>query len=401
VSRVSWLRRGDKSPEDRFADEVGALARSLLGARVRRLPDFALEIDRGGASPTTMFLQNLYRDAADLEGEDRRSRLRTAVLAMAGPPRPTTWDEAAPQVLPAVRSASWAAVSGNHDVVRRPLAPLVSLLCAIDSEHAMSFAQASDLEAWGVTEEEALERAARNLADQQVEIGMGDGVAFVLGPDGYASSWLAVPGLLRQVAADLGGTVVAAAASRDSLVLVDVDRPGTSTDLLRQTLAEYEEATRQLSPVPYAFDGDQLREWTPPAGHPAAPVVARARQVMVGVEYGAQTARLEEWFEKVGEDVYVASCTLMRGAGESLWSWATWVRQVGDGLLPRVDYLILGDNDVEGDMLAVRWDDAVRIAGDALERTGYDPPRWRHHGWPDEQTMAALRAAATDLPIPR
>jgi hypothetical protein len=198
----------------------------------------------------------------------------------------------------------------------------------------MSFATAADLEAWGVTEEEALERAVRNLAGQEVEIQLGDGVAFVLGPDGYASSWLAVPVLLRQVAAELGGTVVAAAASRDSLVLVDVDRLGTSTDVLRQTLAEYEEATRQLSPVPYVFDGDELREWTPPAGHP-------------------------------------------------------------------VDYLILGDNDVEGDMLAVRWDDAVRIAGDALERTGYDPPRWRHRGWPDEQTMATLRAAATDLPIPR
>jgi hypothetical protein len=396
---MAWLRRRDKSPEDRFADEVGALARSLLGARVRRLPDFALEIDHGGAAPTTMYLQNVYREAAVLEGEDRRSRLRTAVLALAASgPRPTTWDEAAPQVLPAVRSASWVAVSGHHDIVRRPMVPLVSLLCAIDSEHAMSFATAADLEAWGVTEEAALERAARNLAGQQVEVELGDGVALVLGPDGYASSWLAVPGLLRQIAADLGGTVVAAAASRDSLVLVDVDRLETATDLLRRILAEYETAARQLSPLPYVFDGDRLAEWTPPAGHPAATVVARARQVMVGAEYSAQTAQLEELFERAGEDVYVAKRTLMQGAGESLWSWTTWVRQVDHGLLPRADYLILGDNDVKGELVAVTWDDAVRIAGDALERTGYDPPRWRHHGWPDEQTVAALRAAATDLP---
>ena len=40
---MSWLRR--KSPQDRFADEVAGLARSLLGARVRRVPDdFALEV---------------------------------------------------------------------------------------------------------------------------------------------------------------------------------------------------------------------------------------------------------------------------------------------------------------------------------------------------------------------
>jgi uncharacterized protein YtpQ (UPF0354 family) len=394
---MSWLRKG-KSPEDRFADEVSAMARSLLGARVRRLPDFALEIDRGGTGPTTMFLQNIYREAADLEGEDRRSRLRTAVLAMADPSRPTSWDEAAPALLPAVRSVSWAAAGGVHDIVRRPLVPLVNLLCAIDSEHAMSFATASDLEMWGVTEAEALERAARNLAGQQVEIEMGDGVAFVLGPDGYASSWLAVPQLLRQVAAHLGGTVVAVAASRDSLVLVDVDRLGTSTELLRRTLAEYQEAARQVSPLPYLFDGEQLREWIPPAGHPAAAVVARARQIMARDEYGAQTAQLEELFQRAGEDAFVASCTLMQGPGESLWSWTTWVRQVDNGLLPRADYLILQDNDVDGDIVAVPWEDALRIAGDALERTGYDPPRWRHHGWPDERTVAALRAAATHPP---
>lgn len=394
---MAWLRRG-KSPEDRFADEVAGLARSLLGARVRSLPGFALRIDRAGGASATMYLHNIYREAAGLEGEDRSSRLRTAVLAMAAPPRPTSWDEAAPLLLPAVRSVSWAAAGGRHDLVRRPLAPLIYLLCAVDSEHAMSFATESDLETWGVTEAEVLDRAVANLAGRQAEIEMGDGIAVVLGPDGYASSWLAVPQFLREVATHLGGTVVAVAADRDSLVLMDVDQRQASADVLRRILADYEEAARQLSPLPYGFDGGQVQEWTPPPGHPAAPVVARAGQVLDGCEYGAQAAQLRELFEKVGEDVFVASHTVMQGPDESLWSWTTWVRQVHDGLLPRADFVILGDDDEKDDVVAVRWEDALRIAGDALEWTGYDPPRWRHHGWPDERTVGELRGAAATLP---
>jgi hypothetical protein len=40
-------------------------------------------------------------------------------------------------------------------------------------------------------------------------------VALVQGPDGYVSSWLAAPAALARVAADIGDTVVAVAATRD------------------------------------------------------------------------------------------------------------------------------------------------------------------------------------------
>ena len=35
------------------------------------------------------------------------------------------------------------------------------------------------------------------------------------------------------------------------------------------------------------------------------------------------------------------------------------------------------------------------------EEAGYDPPRWRHRGWPDDRTLALLRADAVPLPPPR
>ena len=397
---MSWLSRWARSPEDRFADEMAKLTRNLLGVRVRRRDDFALDIGDDEA-PRTMFLHNVYQEAGRLEGEERARLLRTSVLALAAPIRPTSWDEAAPLLLPAVRAVGWAAAPagiGAHPLVRRGLVPFVSLVCAVDSEHAMSFVTEPDLPLWGVAEAEVFDRALANLGEQQLEVGLADGLADVMGPDGYASSWLALPQALAQVAADVGGTVVAVAPSRDSLVLVDADRHELVVDVLTQALAEYEDATRRLSPLPYLVDGDGLRPWRPPAGHPAAAVVDRADHVLAAVEYGDQRRALEDLFERAGEDVFVGPCTTMLGPGEQLWSWTTWARQVDAGLLPRADYVMFGDLDDESATVCVRWDDVVRLAGAAWEATGYDPPLWRYDGWPDEAVMAALRAVATEPP---
>ena len=85
---------------------------------------------------------------------------------------------------------------------------------------------------------------------------------------------------------------------------------------------------------------------------------------------------------------------MQRPDGHS-WSCATWVRQVTNGLLPQADVLMFVDNDHPGASFAVRWDDVLRLAGDALqEEARHDPPRWRHRGWPDDKTLALLTAVA-------
>jgi uncharacterized protein YtpQ (UPF0354 family) len=395
---VAWFRRGAKSAEDRFADEVAGMIRSELGVKVRTLPDFALEIDRGDGQPVTMNLHNVFAEAQQLDGEARRSRLRTAVLAMAPRPVPVRWDETAPRLLPAVRAASWAAASGPPDVLRRPLVPLVSLMCAIDSEHAMTFATGTDLQNWSVTEDDALRQAVDNLAGRPLEVGRAGTIAVVLGPDGYVSSWLAAPAVLAQVADELGGEVIAVAATRDQLVLVDAEDATATMAVLDDAMREYRSAPRQLSPVPYRIGVDRIEVWRPPQDHPARVMVDRATHVLNAVEYGHQRARLQDLFARTGEEVFVAGYMLMEQGTGSMWSWAAWARQVTDGLLPQVDLLLFGDNDSPETEFAVPWSDAVRLAGDALEWSGYDPPLWRHHGWPDAETLALLQASAVPFP---
>lgn len=398
------LRRGSApSPEERFASEIISLVHEILGLKAKQLDDFALLIDHPGSPPVTMNLQNVYLEAQQLRGQARTERLRRAVLAILPQPHPASWHDAAPLLMPAVRTPSWANATASMTLARpparvpfgKPLAPFVKLLCAIDFEHSMSFATSADLSTWGVTDDEALRTASANLTREPCQVSRHGPTAQVTGPDGYASSWLAVPAALATIAADISGTVVAVAVARDQLMLIDAEHPEVSTRMLELALEQYQTSARQLSPVPYLISDAGIEPWTPPTSHPASPIVDKAAHYLAAVEYDHQQAMLDELFVKTGEDVYVATLTMMRRQDGSLWSWTTWVKQVTNGLLPRADVLMLTDNNNPDTHIAIRWDDAVRIAGHSLqEEAGYDPPRWRHRGWPDDDTMASLRTQA-------
>jgi hypothetical protein len=405
--RMPWLRNAP-SPEDQFASEVIAMVRGILGLKARRLDDFALRIERPDG-PVTMNLKNIYAEARQLDGDARAERLRRAVLAMVPQPRPADWRDAAPRLLPAVRTASWAnavirpsgAAASAAVPFGKPLVPFVKVLCAIDSEHSISFATAADLASWGVSDDEALRTAAANLARMPCQVHRNGPMALVLGPDGYVSSWLAAPAALARVAADLGSSVIAVAAERDQLILIDAEHPEAAVRMLEPTLEHYQTAARQLSPVPYLVSEAGIEPWVPPPGHPARPIVDKAARYLAAIEYGQQKDMLDHHLAAEGEDVHVAKHTLMQRPDGSLWSWAVWVKQVTNGLLPRVDALAFGDNEDPGAQFAVRWDDALRVAGHALqEEPSYDPPRWRHRGWPDDSTLALLKANAVPLPPP-
>jgi hypothetical protein len=116
-------------------------------------------------------------------------------------------------------------------------------------------------------------------------------------------------------------------------------------------------------------------------------------------EYQQQRLVLQDLLTKVGEDVFVAQYSLFQRDDGTVWSWTTWVKQVSAGLVPRVDVLLFGDNDNTDAKFAVRWGDAMARATDALlPEPGYEPPLWRYEGWPDDTTLANLRAKAVSFP---
>jgi hypothetical protein len=105
---MPWFRGASARPEDQFANEVIALVRAMLGLKAKRLADFALLIERPDGPAVTMYLHNIYAEAQQVAGDARAERLRRAVLAAVPRPRPANWRDAAPLLMPAVRTASWA-----------------------------------------------------------------------------------------------------------------------------------------------------------------------------------------------------------------------------------------------------------------------------------------------------
>jgi hypothetical protein len=380
--------------------------RDLLGLQATRLDGFGLEIEQSGRLPIVMNLQNVHAETRLLEGDARAQHLRTAVLALVPSLRPATWDEAAPRLLPAVRAAGWLTASDGQRAAAgrparpfaRPFVPFVSALCAIDSKHAMTFATDADLAAWGVNDDQAMRAATDNLARIPISVARSGRHAVVRGPDGYISSWLAVPSALAKVAVGADGAVLACAPSRDRLVLLDADDESTA-GMLERVLQEYQSAPRQLSPVPYLIRDGEIEPWQPSAGHAARPIVDRVSRILAASAYGQQQSRLQVIFDNANEDVSVARYSLMQRQDRSMWSWAAWVRQVTNGLVPQVDVVILVDNDDPRAGFAVGWSDALQLASEALhEEAALDPPRWRYRGWPDNETLAALKERAVPLP---
>jgi len=380
-------------------DEVAGVVRALLGATARPTPDFGLTITAADGTLVTLNLHNLYAEVQGVDAEERETRIRTMVMSTVPGPRPTTWDNAAPRLLPAVRAVSWGAATGEVELVREPLAPFVTVLCAIDAQHGMTYATHDDLRAWGVSERNARARAEANLSALPLEVERRGPTATIHGPDGYASSWLAAPAALDPLVADLGGRVVAVAPDRDQLVLVDTWDAAATVQVLQEAMQRYRSVPRQLSPVAYLLDGHRIRPWTPPPEHPAAPVLANAARILAGVEYSHQRVALDELFARTRTDVYVSRCTVMARDDGSMWTYSLWVEEVTDGLIPQADVVLLTGAKGAGEPIAVAWDHALRIAPNSLERTGYDPPLWRHHGWPDPRTTTALRQVALPFPL--
>lgn len=368
--------------------------------KVERGDDFSLKFLVADALPRVLSLHTLFAEASRLEGGDRDALLRRAVLAVISRNRVTTWGEVEPRLMPSLRAAGWAAAASSEGIspLRRVFAPFVMLLMAVDDEHGMSFVTEADARTWGVDWADVSTAALANLTAKLVHVGAPADSPWldVFGPDGYVSSWLAAPWALERFAESLDGDFVAVAKSRDSLRLIRTADRTVLAAQLERLLGEYLTEPRQLSPVPFAVRDGEIGLWEPPPGDPCRPLVDRLHRMLALTEYTLQMNVLSDLFQKAGSDVFVAKFTLMERDDKTVWSWAAWPRQVTDGLLPRTDFVCLGDLELRTN-LWVPWEDAERLAHHAMRpEVGYYPPRWRVTGWPDAQVLSELQHCAVD-----
>jgi len=372
----------------------------------------------GRDTPTVVNLHNHVREIGEASGHVVADRLHRVLLSVTEMEiRPVSYEEAESRLLSSVRARSYLSATVSPEMaspatplLHRVIAPMVVELVAIDSEHGMSFVGEEEAEEWGVGWDDLAPVARRNLAGGGTRIGLLDdlaGVFEVSEPDSYQSAWLALPDILLEMGARLGLTVaarlddpdpvlLALAPTRDVLWLLNDTEPDQITLAVELAIEVFQQGPRGISPLPYVVGEANIRPWEPPLHHASVTVVAAARRVLEGTEYGFQQRGLDELFERSQDDVFVAGYNVTHRNDGTAYSWAVWVRGVEVGLIPRTEFVMLvgGEDD---EPIAVAWDDVLRIAATSFERDPIlDPPRWRTSGWPSAEVMAMLATVAVD-----
>jgi hypothetical protein len=151
--------------------------------------------------------------------------------------------------------------------------PFLKLCFAVDFDHAMAYVSERHLSSWQVDIETLEHEARENLLCEGLAIVRAGSITSVLGPEGYVSSWLAVPNALSRSVDRTRPPIVALAPGRDEVRLVGSADRALLVAQVEQATTAYLTGPRKVSPLPYLVDYDRLTPWAATAQHPAAPFV--------------------------------------------------------------------------------------------------------------------------------
>ncbi len=281
--------------------------------------------------------------------------------------------------------------------------PLSDLLCvqiAYDHPTTISSVTATDLENWGVSEEEALAAAIENMAHttpdgtfQQVDEGLW---ACSLG-DCYDNARLFLKDRIR--ALPLEGRPVVLPACRDA-VLIAGEHDVTGIGNMLQHCVQLMQQPRFDTSVPLLLDGDQWTRWQPDAAHPRR----KEWRELILRAYAGSYGELKELLDRLNEaelnDVFVANASMISN-GEDSWTYAVW-SPVEAGQLPEVELIaFFRGGDMDGDAFMVPWADVMELAGHMLTRQDETClPYWAFSDWPTGELLEALEGREYEVPKP-
>ncbi|MFI5491679.1 hypothetical protein [Actinoplanes sp. NPDC051859] len=329
----------------------------LAGQVVKRLRRAGVSDARyHSASFTVRFVRPGDEEPTVLRlSEVRRGGIDEAVAGLLrAPGSPATWAEARPLLRPVLRGATPPAdVSAP---LRRAVLPFLAEFVVVDQPDTMTFVSAPH--GWGVTDDEVFAAARANLSGAKL-LGAADQpvvVQFVDDGDAYWTSHLLLDGWLAGLAEQVGGSPVAFAPERGTL-LVTADGSDHLPELFARAEAIFLRSPRAITPMAYA--SDERGRTVPYSVEPGSPFwtcVRRAEAVLASWGYARQAEQLP-----------LAAELLITPDGRTLALWPT----NGPALLPKADEVQYGDT-------VVSWSEL----SDRLTAQGLDPERWRADCWP-------------------
>jgi hypothetical protein len=249
-------------------------------------------------------------------------------------------------------------------------------------------------EEWGVPLDEAFAIATENLdrmSERPFER-LAAGVYLSPFRDNHDAGRLMLMGRIRRLS--VRGSPVAMVPNRDTLIVTGTDDPGGLELMAKITEAALEEP-RPISGIPVWLDEDTWRPFVPDEEHAMYVPFGRLRVLSLASDYSAQKQLLDAVHAKAGDDVFVASFTVIEHTESGqLSSYCTWTRDVKT-MLPRTDSVVFVDPDAPDEPAVTRvdWDRVARVMGSRMELLEVYPPRYLVDSFPTAEEIAELKGA--------
>jgi hypothetical protein len=187
--------------------------------------------------------------------------------------------------------------------------------------------------------------------------------------DHYDCSRLLVPELFDLLS--LNGDPVAIAVARNALVVAGSRDTGALLAMASFVEDALKEATRPISFLPLVLKNGHWTFFDPVEAELAPIRELRAKQFLW--DYDSQCDALDEHFQRIGRDVYVAQIDARR-YDEGIFGITTWGQNV-ETLLPRADAVALFRG--QGEPIVVRsWEHFWTVFGEVLVNEGFYPERY-------------------------
>jgi len=262
----------------------------------------------------------------------------------------------------------------------------------VDRPTSMMYVNEETLEKWNVSFETALADALDNLRALPEHGGWNElspGVWSGEWGDAYESSRLLLPDLIYR----LGISNPAAMVPFRGALLVTSAENDAGLDALAQVAHQAApENNRWLSFRLVRLVDRTWKELEAPAHSRDA--LRELELQNQGAAYAGQKDLLDEKHESEGVDVFVGSFGLMRKEGAPITSYAVWSDGV-DTLLPVADQVAFVHQEGETTKHALLpWGQVLERFGDLMERTDFEPVRYRVRQYPDRALVESLGAAA-------
>jgi len=319
---------------------------------------------------------------------------------------PKLWSLAGKGVVLAVRSkydymvTSIESRVGSKSISEGVAWPFVGDLCLLllyDFGPNMTHVGAGLVATWGQDEQAVRNQALRNLRSLQrpVWVPLQNGVYKLLSEVAYEETWLLVDAVVDQL--PFAQSAVLMPVNRGVLIAADGRSGDALSAMLQEALVSLQNNPWPISAVMLTYQDDHWREFKT-EGNVAQRAKAVAAINLAGI-YKDQQIALAEYFEKNGEDIFVATFDVRQRGDDmaGIYSWCVWTEGVLT-LLPKTDVVIFSKRDVENrESLIVQWEQAVQVCGRYFHPTDEDPPRFRIADFPTAEEWQQLKAIGEAL----